>query len=298
MVSYDCIIIGAGPAGLGSAIYQARYKVNCMVIGADVGGTANLAPDIENWPGMKGPGWEIMAKFKEHVESFNVPIVIDSVAHIGKVDDSFIVKTEKQEYHGKTILLAMGTKRRKLGIPGEEEYMGHGVSYCATCDCVFMKDKKVGVVGGSDAAAMAAQILAEHASEVVIIYRKDHMRAEPARVDVLEKNPKIKFEYNANVTEILGEGKVEKVKLDTGKELELDGLFIEIGGEPLTEIAKELGIELSEKGRIKVDAGMRTTVKGIYAAGDITNGSNEFNQIATAVSEGSIAALSIFNDLK
>ncbi|MBW2963819.1 FAD-dependent oxidoreductase [Candidatus Woesearchaeota archaeon] len=292
---YDLIIIGAGPAGMTAGIYAARYKVDCLIIGSDVGGTAGTAHDIENWPGLKGPGWEIMEKFSEHVKSFGVPIMTESVKDIAKDDNIFTVTTGKGKYRSRTIILAMGTVRRKLNVPGEDVLFGKGVSYCATCDCVFFKDKVVGVVGGSDAAAMAAQILSQHAGKVMIIYRKEKMRCEPARLEELENDPKVEFHYNATPTEIIGKDNVEKVKLDTGEELALDGLFIEVGGVPVTAAAKDLGVELAENGRIKVDAGMATNVKGIFAAGDITTGSNEYNQIVTAAAEGAIAALGCFN---
>ncbi len=296
---YDCVILGAGPAGLGAAIYAARYKLDVLIIGQETGGTANLAHDIENWPGYKGTGWDLMEKFADHAKSFDVPIFADVIHGVKKdQDENFQVICERNTFKGKTILLAMGTKRRKLNIPGEEELQGKGVSYCATCDCVFMKDKVVGVVGGSDAAAMAAQILSQHANKVIIIYRKEHMRAEPARVELLEHDPKVEFEYNANVTEIIGDSKIEKVKLDNGKEIQLEGLFIEIGGSPVTAVAKELGVDLAKNGRIIVKEDMSTNVEGVYAAGDITTGSNQFNQIATAVAEGSIAALSVFQRLR
>jgi thioredoxin reductase (NADPH) len=291
---YDLIIVGAGPAGMTAGIYAARYKLDSMIIGPDIGGTANLPHDVENWPGFKGPGAELMQKFKEHVESFKVPMLTDNVKSIRKDKDNFSIITDKITYRSKTVLLATGTKHRKLDVPGEEKYFGKGVSYCATCDCHFFKDKVVSVVGGADAAAMAAQILSQHAKKVYIIYRKEHMRAEPARVEELEHDPKVEFIYKANVTEIIGDTLMKKVKLDTGKELALDGLFIEIGGIPLTAIAKELGIKMAEDGKIIVDAGMATNVVGVFAAGDITTGSNRFNQIVTAAAEGAIAALSAF----
>ncbi|MBU2561922.1 MAG: FAD-dependent oxidoreductase [Nanoarchaeota archaeon] len=293
--AYDIVIVGAGPAGLTAGIYAARYKMSAVVIGPDVGGTANLAHDIENWPGFKGLGMELMEKFREHAKSFEVPIAEENVKSIEKKDSHFIVSTEKKKYTGLSVILAMGTERRKLDVPGEDELFGKGVSYCATCDCHFFKDKTVAVIGGADAAAMGAQILSQHAKKIIIIYRKSHMRAEPTRVEELENDPKVEFIYNANVTEIAGDKTVEKVKLDTGQEVQVDGVFIEIGGIPLTSVAKELGIGLSESGRIKVDTGMKTNVPGVFAAGDITTGSNEFNQIVTAAAEGSIAALSAFN---
>jgi thioredoxin reductase (NADPH) len=292
---HDLIIIGSGAAGMTAGIYAARYKVDSIIIGPDVGGTANLAYDIENWPGYKGTGFDLMQKFSEHVKSFGVPIIEEPVKSIKKEKNTFLVVTDKQEYRSFSILLAMGTKRRKLEVPGEEKFFGKGVSYCATCDCVFFKDKTVGVVGGSDAAAMAAQILSPHAKKVYIIYRGEQMRAEPARVEELEKDPKIEFVYNSNVTEVVGDKTVNKVKLDTGKELKLDGLFIEIGGIPITNLAKELSIELDKNNRIKVGAGMETNIPGVFGAGDITTGSNQFNQIVTAAAEGAIAALSAFN---
>jgi thioredoxin reductase (NADPH) len=296
--TYDLVIIGAGPAGLTAAIYAARYKLDSIVIGPDIGGTANLPHDIENWPGFKGAGWDLMVKFKEHVESFKVPITTENVKSVTKKGSQFIVSTDKNKYTARTVMLAMGTKRRKLEVPGEDEFFGKGVSYCATCDCVFFKDKIVAVVGGSDAAAMAAQILSQHAKKVYIIYRKEHMRAEPARVEELEHDPKVEFLYNTNVTHIIGDKLVKKVKLDTGKELALDGLFIEVGGIPVTAIAKELGVTLSKSERINVNAAMETNVPGVFAAGDITTGSNEFNQIVTAAAEGAIAALSAFTFIR
>jgi thioredoxin reductase (NADPH) len=296
--TYDLIIIGAGPAGLTAAIYAARYQMDCMVISPETGGSCAMAHDIENWPGFKGPGMELMQKFEEHAKSFGVPIRMDEVREIKKESDEFIVSTEKENFKAKTIIIAMGTKRRKLDAPGEDALFGKGVSYCATCDALFFKDKVVGVVGGANAAAMAAQILSQNAKKVYIIYRKSKMRCEPIRLNDLENDPKVEFRYNSNVKEIIGKEKLERVKLDTGEELQLDGLFIEIGGLPITAIAKELGVELSEKERIKVDKSMATNIEGVFAAGDITTGSNGFNQIVTAAAEGAIATLGAFNFIR
>jgi thioredoxin reductase (NADPH) len=294
---YDLLIVGSGPAGMTAGIYAKRYMMDCIVIGPEVGGIATGAHDIENWPGFKGPGMDLMNKFKEHLLSFGVPLVEEFVKGIAKEGDIFKVETDKEEYRARTVLLAMGTKRKKLDVPGEDRLFGKGVSYCATCDCVFFRDKTVAVVGGGDAAAMAVQILSQHASKVYMIYRKgkDEMRAEPTRKKELENDPKVEFIFNANVVEIIGSGKVEKLKLDTGAEVAVDGVFIEIGGIPTTALAKELGIELAANGRIKVDAGMATNVPGVFAAGDITTGSDQFNQIVTAAAEGAISALSSFN---
>ncbi len=295
---YDTIIIGAGPAGLTAAIYAARYRLDTLVLGSNIGGTANLAHYLENWPGFKGSGMKLLQDFKEHVESFGVPIIPEDVKLIEKKEDIFIISTEKETYKAYTIILAMGTKRRKLHVSGEEKFFGKGVSYCATCDCMFFKDQIVAVVGGSDGAAMAAQILSQHAKKVYIIYRKDALRAEPARVEDLENTSNVEFIFNTAVVEIMGDKSLKKVKFDTGKELELDGLFIEIGGIPLTTIAKELELKLSENKRIVVDSAMKTNMPGVFAAGDITTGSNGFNQIVTAASEGAISALEAFRLVK
>ena len=295
--TYDLVIIGSGPAGMTAGIYAKRYMMDCIVIGPEVGGIATEAHDIENWPGFKGAGSKLMGTFSEHLKSFGAEIITEFVKGIAKEGSIFRISTENRQYMARTVLIATGTKRRKLEVPGEKELFGKGVSYCATCDCAFFKDRTVAVIGGGDAAAMAAQILSQHASKVYIIYRqgKDKLKAEPARKQTLENDPKIEFIFNANVTEIMGEQKVEKVKLDTGAEVELDGVFIEIGGIPTTALAKEIGIELAPNGRIKVGQAMDTNIEGVFAAGDITTGSNQFNQIVTAASEGAIAALSSFN---
>ena len=297
--TYDLLIIGAGAAGMTAAIYAARYKLDCIVLGQDIGGTANLAHDIENWPGFKGPGIDLMEMFKEHALSFDVPILIQKIDKIERKGKHFITYSEEGRLKALTVIFAMGTQRRKLGIPGELEFAGKGVSYCATCDSVFYKNKVVGVVGGGDAAAMGAQILSQHAQKVTIIHRKDKMtKTEPARIDELESDPKIEFIFNANVTEIFGDEFVNKVRLDTGQDLELDGIFIEIGGIPATEIAKSFGVDVEENNKIKVNSAMETNIPGVFAAGDITTGSNEFNQIVTAAAEGSIASLSAFNFIR
>lgn len=296
--TYDLVIIGAGPAGLTAAIYAARYQLDCAVIGPEVGGTCAMAHDIENWPGFKGHGMDLMKRFEEHARSFGVPVVTAAVTEIKKDGSDFTVSTDKENFRAKSLIIAMGTRRRKLDAPGEEKLFGKGVSYCATCDALFFRDKVVGVVGGANAAAMAAQILSQNAKKVYIIYRKECMRCEPVRLKDLEDDPKIEFRYNANIKEIIGEERLEKVRLDNGEELALDGLFIEIGGVPVTAIAKELGVELERNQRIRVKPDMSTSIPGVFAAGDITTGSNEFNQIVTASAEGAIAALGVFNFIK
>ncbi len=295
---YDVVIIGAGAAGLAAAIYAARYKLKTEVISKEIGGVIVDAHVVENYPGFKKiSGLELMDKFQEHAKEFGVKIIQDEIIDI-KRDKNFIVKTKKEKCEAMTLILAMGSERRRLVVPGEKEFKGKGVSYCYTCDAPFSKDKTVAVIGGSDSAARAAQLCAEYAKRVYIIYRKDKMRAEPITVEQLEKNPKIKFMYNTNVTEIKGDNMIKSVKLDTGKELNLDMIFVEIGQVPNTELAKKLGVELDEQGYIMVDASQKTNIPCVYAAGDITNASNKFRQLTTAISEGSIAAESIYKLIK
>lgn len=295
---YDVIIIGGGAAGLTAAIYASRYKMNTLVIAKEIGGVIVNTHKIENWPGEKKiSGLEIMNKFEEQAKELGVEIKEEEVKKIKK-NENFKVFTDKAEYEGKTVILAMGTQRRKLNIKGEDKFSGKGVSYCATCDAAFFKDKVVGVIGGSDAAARAAQICLEYVKKVYIIYRKARMRAEPALVEELEKNKKVEFIYNANVTEVLGDKMVEKVKLDIGKEVELQGLFIEVGGTPAIALATDLNINTNEKGYIVVNEEQKTNIEGVYSAGDITTGSAGFQQLVTAASEGAIAAFSAYKFVK
>jgi len=298
---YDLIIIGAGPAGLSAAIYASRYNLNTFIISEEIGGMASEAYKIENYPGFKSiPGMELMNKFKEQVKGL-VDIKQERVIEFKK-ENNFVITTKKSIYKSKTVIVAAGTKRRKLNIKGEKEFLGRGVSYCATCDAAFFKDRIVGVVGGNDAAAMSALLLAEYAKKVFIIYRKEKIRAEPLRVSQLEKNKKITIINSTNVVAVNGDKMMSSVTLDrefnNSKELNLNGLFIEIGSIPSTVLTKKLGIKLDEEGYIIVDSSQKTNVNGFYAAGDITSGSNKFRQIITAASEGAIAAHSVYEFLK
>ncbi len=293
---YDVIIIGGGAAGLTAAIYSVRYKLKTAVIAKEMGGVIVNTHEIENWPGEKSiSGLDLMNKFEEQAKSLGVETKEEEVKKIKK---GFKVITDKAEYETKTIILAMGTKRRKLNIPGEDKLAGKGVSYCATCDAAFFKDKTVAVVGGNDSAARAVQICAEYSKKVYVIYRKEKMRAEPALVEELENNDKVEFIYNANVTEVSGDKFVEKIKLDTGKNIELQGLFIEVGGTPAAALAADIGVKLNDKNYIEVSNEMKTSCDGVYAAGDITTGSAGFQQLVTASSEGAIAAFNAYKFIK
>ena len=294
---YDIVIVGAGFAGLSAAIYTARFRLNTLVIGKEIGGTLITAHKVENYPAYKSiSGFDLMQKLIEHVKSYDVEIKDGNVIEIERGDGKFTVKTEKEEFECKSVIIATGTVRRKLGVKGEKELENKGVHYCATCDGPIYKNKVVAVIGGSDSAATEALFLTEHASKVYIIYRQDKIRAEPINLEKVEENEKIEVITNANVKEIRGGGKVESVMLDTGKEIKLDAVFIEIGSVPGTMLAAQLGLELNERNEIVIDKYSKTNVEGVMAAGDLTD--SRLKQAVISASEGVMAAFSAFNHVK
>lgn len=299
---YDLIIIGLGPAGLCAGIYGARYRLSVLIVGKEFGGASAVSHQIENYPGFISiSGQELMKKMGAHVKSYGVKIVEDEVNRIIKKKDIFKVYTHQKVYQAKTIILALGTQRRKLNIPGEKEFLGKGVSYCATCDCRFFRNKKVAVVGGGDAAVTSALLLAEYASKVYIILRRNEFRAEPIWVEKLNKNPKIEKIYSRQVIKIFGKKVVEGVELNepyhNSKNLLVDGVFVEVGFVPAISLAKDLGVKLDLNELIEVDKNCATNIPGCFAAGDITNATN-LKQIITAASQGAIAATSAYRYLQ
>lgn len=298
---YDVIVIGAGSAGMPAAIYAQRFGLKTLLVGKVVGGTLNDSHKVENYPGFSAiGGYDLMMKFKEHVDSLSIPFVEENATAVAKgKDGAFTVTTESGEQRGKTLILATGTKHRKLGIPGEERLMGKGVSYCATCDAAFFKSAEVAIVGGGDAAAQAADLLAQFAVKVSVIVRKEAMRAEPINRQRLEENPKVQILYNTQPLEVLGENEVTGLKISTsGKEsvLNLQGFFVEIGADVRSELAEQLGVKLNERKEILIDPESRTNVKHVYAAGDCA--SRKFKQAITGAAEGVVAAFSAYEDLK
>ena len=292
---YDLIIVGGGAAGLTAALYSARYGIKTLVLSREFGGLAATADKIMNWPGeYEISGMDLMSRFQDQVKKNNVEMKFEGIKKIIK-EENFKILTDSNEYLAKRILFATGTDHRKLKVKGEEEFYGKGVSYCATCDGPFFKNKKVAVVGGGNSALTAALLLNKYAEKVYIIYRKDKFfRAEKFwEQEVLNSNIECLFEEE--VLEIRGSNFVNFLTLKSGKNLEIDGVFVEIGSDPITSVVKDL-VEL-EDGHIKVDNRQETSLKGMYSAGDVTNNSNKFKQIITAASEGAIASNSIYEDL-
>ncbi len=296
---YDTVIIGSGAAGYTSALYAVRYRLNTLVIGNQEGGQSALAHDVENYPGfesIKGP--ELMQKFKAHAEKYGAEMRSDEVTEIIKNEDgtfSLPLSFSGETITTKTIILAVGTKTKKLGAKGEEKLDGKGVTYCATCDGFFFRDKVTAVVGGGDSAATSALYLSGICPKVYIFVRKEAMRAEPFWMEQISKKQNIEIVYNVSVEEFKGEKKLEKVLLTNGQEItDIEGVFIEIGSSPNTALVEKFGLEKDKQGFLIVGEDQGTIVPGLFAAGDVTNQSNHFHQIATAIGEAAVAANSVF----
>ncbi len=296
-MEYDVAIIGAGPAGLTAGIYSARYGLKTVVF-EDPSRISQLAiiPFIENYPGYEGTGMDLITKMKDQAIKFGAEHRVERVEDVRMEGVLFYIKTDLGEYRAKAIIIATGGKHRELGIEGEKEFVGRGVSYCAVCDGFFFKGRRVIVIGGGNSALADAIYLKELGCDVMIVHRRDKFRAEKALEEkVFDMG--IEVLWNSVVERIEGSGKVERVvvkNVKTGerKILEVDGVFIAVGIQPQTEIASKLGIEMDSYGYIKVDKFQRTNVKGVFAAGDCCD--NPLKQVVTACGDGAIAASSAY----
>jgi len=302
---YSLIIIGAGPSGLTASIYASRYKIDHLIIGQAIGGLAFDAHKICNFPTEQEiSGAELTKKMKEHAEFLGGTSIMDKVIDVRRENDKLFKITTQGEkiFWAKALLLAIGTKYRKMDLPDEDKFLGKGISYCATCDAMFYKDKTVAVIGGSDSANTASLYLSQIANKVYQIYRRNKLRGETAWIEQVLASKKIEVIYNATVTALKGEEKLEKIVLSTlgqnKKELAVDGLFIEIGSVPDALLTKQLNLDIDKNGFIKVSPEQKTSQIGVWAAGDITNASNYFRQIITACAEGAIAAENIYKFLQ
>ncbi len=296
--SYDVIVLGGGPAGLTSAIYLARGKMKVLVLNVGtVGGQMVLTHEIANYPGIESiPGFQLSRNMKAQAESFgaeirsNVKITAMDLA----AEKKLITVNDKDCYSAKAVILAPGGRSRTLNVPGEDTFKGRGISYCATCDGDFFQDKKVVVVGGGNSALEEAVALTKYARELTIIHQFDHFQAFEQAVAEVKKNPKISIILESEITEFIGDQKLEKIKYENQRtheidEMDVDGVFILIGYVPNTEPFKGL-IAVNERNEIISDELMQTDLSGVFAAGDARV--KRYRQITTAVSDGTIAALS------
>jgi thioredoxin reductase (NADPH) len=292
----NLIILGSGPGGLAAGIYAGRAERGPLLIaGPALGGQAATTDLIENYPGFPDgvQGAELAQLFQRQAEKFGTRIVYDEVIEVNFRQFPFTVRTYSETYETRSVIISTGVTSRKLGVPGERELTGRGVSYCATCDGFFYKDKVIGVVGGGDAAVDEALFLTRYASELHLIHRRNRLRANPTSIRRLTEHPKARFVWNSVVTRVHGEGEVAGVSLkdvETGEEseLKLDGLFVYIGQIPRTELFKGQ-IDLDEAGFVVIDRLCHTNVPGVYAAGDVTGG--VLRQVVTAAGAGATAAM-------
>ena len=299
---YDVVIAGQGAAAFAAGLYAARYQIKSLIIGETFGGETATGGLIENYPGYPEiDGFDLMLKFKEQVEKYDVPIIDDKVDSVKKQENLFQVKTFGGEmFSACNVILAVGRNRITINLKNEEEWVGRGVSYCSTCDAPMHKNNVVAIVGGGNAAVEGALLLSRYASTVYLIYRKEEFtRPEPISLQQLNQSKNIKQVMSTNVTQLNGVDGLDSISIDKEyngvSEIDVDGIFIEIGADPRVEIPNQLKLELNEKNEVIVDSEMRTNVEGIFAAGDLCNSSGDLKQTITAASQGAIAATSTYH---
>ncbi|MEK9156280.1 MAG: FAD-dependent oxidoreductase [Patescibacteria group bacterium] len=292
---YDVIIIGAGPSGLAAAIYTSRRALKTLVLCNDVGGQVTRTLDIENYPGFDLiSGYDLAKRFRDQAQKFGAEIKTESVKEIKKEGEgAFRIKTAQNEYTAKAVILAFGKKPRELGVPGEEALSGRGVTYCATCDAPFFKGKDVAVVGGGNSALDAAVLTSKIAKKVYLIHRRNEFRGEQHLIDQVNAAPNIAKILEAEVAEILGQDKVESIRLKDGRKINVDGVMVEVGFFVDRSLVQEL-VELDAQNQVVINpVNQQTSVPGIFAAGDLTP--TPYKQIVVAAGEGAKAALAAFD---
>ena len=292
---YDLVIIGSGPAGLGAAIYGVRAGLNTLVLEKNPmsGGQVLNTYEVDNYLGLPGiNGFDLGVKFREHADKLGAAFKETEVEEIEDLGNKKVLHTSEGDIETKTVILAMGAHHAKLGVPGEEELSGMGVSYCATCDGAFFKNRTVAVVGGGDVAVEDAIFLARNCTKVYLIHRRDNLRAAKVLQDTLFTLPNVEVLWNTTVKEIKGEDMVESLvihKEDKQDELKVDGVFIAVGIHPETAICNNL-VKCDDNGYVLADETCKTSVPGVYAAGDIRK--KPLRQVITAVADGANAAVS------
>lgn len=290
---YDVIIIGGGAAGLTAALYAARRSLKTLVLSQDIGGQASMTADIENYPGFDMvDGLELMTKFRKQAEKFGAEVKVEEAQKIERLGDDYRVTSSIGAYDGHAVILSFGLTHKHLGVPGEVEHIGKGVSYCATCDAPLFKGNPVVVVGGGNSAMDAALLLAKLCPEVHLLTKNDGLRGERVLIDRVAQTPTIKVQYGVNVTHVHGSDRVSGVTVANGdgaeQKITVSGVFVEIGFTINASLIKDL-VELDGRKQIIISDDNGTSLPGIFAAGDVTT--IDQKQIVISAGEGAKAAL-------
>ena len=304
MENLELVIIGAGAAGLAAGIYGVRSELKTLILEEKMaGGTTADAPLIENYLGFQSiSGSELAQKMVTHCKSFGVEIhELERVVSLDLKGERKSVKTGKSTYEAQAVIIASGAHYRELGVPGEKKFRGKGVSYCGVCDGPLFKDKRVLVIGGGNSAAITALYIAGLANEVKLAHRRETLRAEETLVTELKNKRNVEILWNTELKEIEGANVVNKTllfdkKTGEAKEFEVDGVFIQVGETPNSQLAKKAGVNVDKEGYIIVDVRQRTNITGVYAAGDVTN--HPIKQVGTAVGQGITAALETYGYIR
>lgn len=296
---FDVVIVGCGPAGTAAAIYTKRKMLDVLVISKDIGGQVLLTGFIENYPGFEGVRGETLVDiFERQLRGLGVDVKIGEVEKVEKEGKIFKIISSEGDFYSKTVIVTGGSTHKKLNIPGEDKLLGRGVSFCATCDAPFSRNREVAVVGGGNAALQSAELLSRYAKRVNIIHRRDKFRADEVLVERVKKHQNVQFIMNSMLIEIKGESKVEGIILRDKDgnitDMKVDMVFIEIGREVKVDYVKNL-VKTNDSGQIIVDKWQRTTCEGIFAAGDITD--RPYQQAIIAAGDGAVAALSAYDFL-
>ena len=297
---YDVIIIGSGPAGLSAAIYAGRAKFDTLIIEEKPmsGGQIVNTSEVDNYPGLPGVGgFELAQKMREHAQKSGVTFAKEQVVSVEDKQEKKLVTTNQKQYEAKAVIIASGASYRKLGVPGEERLTGMGVSYCATCDGAFFRNRTVAVAGGGDVALEDALFLARGCEKVYLIHRRDSFRGAKVLAEQVQTNKKIEILYDTVVEEICGEGMVEKIKIlnkktQEEKMLPVNGIFIAVGMPNTVKVIPDLALD--DTGYIKAGEDGRSSVPGIYAVGDVRT--KQLRQVVTAVADGANAIASMESD--
>lgn len=296
-LDFDCIIIGAGVAGMTSALYLKRAGINVAIFEKNfVGGQINKTNSIKNYPGYKEiDGPTLSLSILSQIEELEIPIIYEEVYNIYNNGNFKVVKTNNKDYNAKTIIIASGRKERALGLEQENDFVGRGISWCATCDGHFFKERDVIVVGGGNTAMEEAIYLSNICNKIYLIHRGNNLRADKILMEQVKQKENVKILLDSVVKTLIVENDIIKgVELQNNKKISASGLFIAIGSDPAVEFIKDLGLE-TENNYILVKENMETTIEGIYACGDVTK--KDLYQIVTAASDGAIAANSVKNYL-